>query len=300
MFVAISDWIFDKNGIVYGCALNDEFRAIHIRVESNKDREPLLGSKYVQSDLGDIFSQVRIDLRAGKYVLFSGTSCQVDGLYGFLGDEVYSKLFTVDIVCHGVPSPLIWEHYIHFIERKYRAPIKKVTFRNKKTFGWADHVESFWLQTGKQINTSSYAALFYGHYILRPSCHKCPYKSRKRVSDISLADFWGANKSFPKFNDNIGVSAVIVNSEKGERLFRDVASNLIYMETNWESCMQTSFIKPFQESSRRNAFWNTLYEAGIDGVLQVFCNYRLDYVLHNLVPKSIYRKIKKYTLRDKM
>lgn len=300
MFVAISDWILDNNGVVYGCALNNEFRAVHFRATSEKERDLLLGSKYVQSSIGDVYSQIRNDLNIGRKVLFSGTSCQVDGLYSFLGETNIEQLYTVDIVCHGVPSPKIWEEYIAFIEKNYFHKVDKVEFRNKRDFGWADHVESFKLNNGRQINTSTYTGLFYGHYILRPSCHRCPYKSKDRVSDISLADFWGVNKHFPKFNDNAGVSTVIINTEKGKNIFDAVINNLVYKETNWDACMQTAFRKPFSPSADRDAFWTSFYNGGLSESIKRYAHYDMDYVIHNLIPKPLYRLVKRYTLRKKM
>lgn len=281
---------------------DSDFRAVHIRVYSNSNVHRFSGSKYVQSDLGHVCGEVQSDLLNDKYVLFSGTSCQIAGLKAFLhkANCDVSKLYTVDIVCHGVPSPRIWKDYIRYIEETYKSNVQHADFRNKRDFGWADHVESFRLKNGKCINTSSYTALFYRHFTLRPACHQCPYKSTQRISDISLADFWGVNKVIKLFNDNKGVSAVLINSEKGKNVFEMIKDNLIWKEVDIENCMQTALRAPFAPNKERDNFWNQYYLEGFSAALFSVENVKKDYLIHNLLPKKIYLLIKKITLRNKM
>ena len=157
-------------------------------------------------------------------MLFSGTSCQVDGLKKYLGKE-YDNLFCVDIVCHGVPSKKIWDAYLHWQEQKKRSKVARVDFRNKKDYGWHDHVETFYFESGKSTSSRIFRNLFYGHMILRPSCYECPYKSIMHPGDITIADYWGIEKAAPEFDDNKGVSLVLVNNEVGERILELVNSN---------------------------------------------------------------------------
>ena len=158
VFTAVSDWILEHGGIVYGCKMETLTRAIHSRATTKEERDLFRGSKYIQSEIGDCYRNVKKDLQAGKYVLFSGTSCQTAALKSFLIGIDTSKLFLVDIVCHGVPSPLIWENFIQYQEKRY-GKISKVDFRNKKDFGWKDHQESIWVND-KRHDSGIFTKLF--------------------------------------------------------------------------------------------------------------------------------------------
>ena len=142
-FVAISDYIIDNGGVVYGAGYNDHFRVAHKRATTKNERDEFRGSKYVQSDLTGVFRCVRDDLKNGLTVLFSGTPCQTAGLNAFIGKTLRRNLLLIDIVCHGVPSPYIWRDYIEFLEKKHGEKIIVVNFRDKEKFGWRAHRESF-------------------------------------------------------------------------------------------------------------------------------------------------------------
>ena len=142
-FIAISDWILDQGGVVYGVGYKDHFRVAHKRATSKEERDEFKGSKYVQSDLSDIFLQVRKDLKEGKIVLFSGTPCQTAGLNSFIGKKLRQNLYLVDIVCHGVPGPYIWRDFMAYLEKKQGSKICWVDFRDKQKFGWTAHKETF-------------------------------------------------------------------------------------------------------------------------------------------------------------
>lgn len=260
IFTALSDVIFDRGGIVYGCILTEDLKAIHIRAERSEERDKMRGSKYVQSNLEDIFQYVKIDLEADRYVLFSGTSCQVVGLQGFLGKK-YEKLYCVDIICHGVPSPAIWEKYIEWIKKKYKANIVKVDFRNKIDFGWRAHIVSLFLKKrGEEnklyrVDDRVYVNLFYSHLMLRPSCYKCPYKMIEHPTDITIADYWGIEKAASEMDDDKGISLVMVNNEKGHELFEKIKDYVICQRTRIEDSMQKPLIEPYNEPLERNQFW---------------------------------------------
>ena len=154
--------------------MTDDFSAIHIRAENTEERNRMRESKYIQSKLGNTFKNVKLDLDTGKRVLFSGTSCQVAGLKRYLGKE-YNNLFCVDIVCHGVPSKKVWNAYLRWQEEKNHSKVVKVDFRNKRDFGWHDHVETLYFKNGKSSNSYVFRNLFYGHTVLRPSCYAVSY-----------------------------------------------------------------------------------------------------------------------------
>lgn len=142
-FIAISDYVLKQGGVVYGAGYGEHFRVVHKRAATPQQRDEFKGSKYVQSDLCGIFKQVKADLLAGLTVLFSGTPCQTSGLNSFVGKKLRKNLVLVDIVCHGVPGPAIWDSYLTYLEKKKGAEISHVEFRDKIKFGWAAHMESY-------------------------------------------------------------------------------------------------------------------------------------------------------------
>lgn len=255
IFTALSDYVLSSGGIIYGCVLTENFIAAHIRALTPEQRDRMRGSKYIQSRMGDSFKNIKQDLEAGRYILFSGTSCQIAGLKGYLGKE-YSNLLCVDVVCHGVPSPKVWQSYLMWQEKKSHSKIDTVDFRNKKDFGWKEHVESIYFKNGQITNSKIFTTLFYGHSILRPCCYECPYKSVIHPGDITIADYWGIENAAPKFDDNKGVSLVLINSKKGNEVFEAVKDQIIWQETKLEDSMQPSFKAPFPKPRNRNVFWD--------------------------------------------
>ena len=221
IFTALSDQVLSNGGVVYGCILTDDFNAVHIRADNAEERNRMRGSKYIQSKLGDTFKNVKADLDARRSVLFSGTSCQVAGLKKYLGKE-YDDLFCVDIVCHGVPSKKVWNAYLRWQEQKNHSKVAGVNFRNKRDFGWRDHVETLYFENGKSTSSRVFKDFFYGHTVLRPSCYECPYKSVMHPGDITIADYWGIEKAAPEFDDNKGVSLVLINNKTGDNAFEKV------------------------------------------------------------------------------
>lgn len=143
VFVAISDYILEQGGVVYGAGYTDHFRVVHKRATTKDERDEFRGSKYVQSDMNTIFRQVKQDLKSGLIVLFSGTPCQTSGLSSYVGKKLRENLFLIDIVCHGVPGPNLWRDYINYLEEKEGSEINWVNFRDKEQFGWKSHYETF-------------------------------------------------------------------------------------------------------------------------------------------------------------
>ena len=250
IFTALSDQ-FLNGGVVYGCVLDGEFNAIHIRVEDKSGRDQMRGSKYIQSKMGDCFRQVKKDLDDGRQVLFSGTSCQVAGLHCYL-QKGYANLLCIDIVCHGVPSPKVWHKYLDWISEGKK--VTAVDFRNKTDYGWADHVETITVED-RTYNRKVFTSLFYGHNILRPSCYGCPYKSTHHPGDITIADYWEIDNAAPGFNDNKGVSLVLVNTEKGQEYFEKAKDDVEWRETRIEDSMQHPLIEPEKRPKERDQFW---------------------------------------------
>lgn len=251
-FIAISDYVLEQGGVVYGAGYAEHFRVIHKRATNKEERNEFKGSKYVQSDLRDIFPKVKADLKQGLTVLFSGTPCQTAGLASYIGKRLREKLILVDIVCHGVPAPYIWRDYLTYLEKKYKQPIVEVNFRDKSRVGWNEHIESFVFQDGSKKEFNTYTYLFYRHIMLRPSCSKCHYTNFNRPSDFTLADYWGWEKLSPDFNkDNKGCSLLFVNTEKGLEIFEKRKEELDYLATTQELCIQPNL----QHPSKFNIQW---------------------------------------------
>lgn len=286
IFTALSDYVLEQDGVVYGCVLTEGFEAVHVRADSTHVRERMRGSKYIQSRMNDTYKNVKYDLEAGRNVLFSGTSCQVAGLKGYLRRE-YENLLCIDIVCHGVPSPKVWKAYLAWQEKKNRSKVKKVDSRNKKDFGWREHIETLYLSNGQTVNSKAFTTLFYGHSILRPCCYECPYKSVTHPGDITIADYWGIEKAAPEFDDNKGVSLTLINNEKGKEFFDAIKDQVKCKETRLEDSMQPPLIAPFPEPENRMNFW-------VD-----FENRNFDYIVKKYGGKGIKNKIKNALRRIK-
>lgn len=219
--------------------------------------------------MNDIYKNVKHDLEDGQKILFSGTSCQIAGLKGYLERE-YENLICIDIVCHGVPSPKVWKTYLAWQEKKNRSKVKKVDFRNKKDFGWRAHMETLYFENGRTINSKVFTTLFYGHSILRPCCYECPYKSIMHPGDITIADYWGIEKVAPEFDDNKGVSLVLINNEKGKEVFAAVRNQLKWQETRLEDSMQVPLIAPFPEPKNRKNFWWAFENRNFDYIAKMY------------------------------
>ena len=271
VFTAISDYVFSLGGVVYGAKLNEDFTVSHKRAETKNNRNEFRGSKYVQSRLGNTFLSVEKDLNEDKTVLFSGTPCQVAGLVKFLkvNKTDTNKLFTLDIVCHGVPSEKVWIEYLNWIEKTHSKKIVKVDFRNKKDFGWADHIESVWFEDGSRFDGKYFRYLFYRHYILRPSCFKCKFKGNY-LSDITIGDCWGIQNSHPEFNDNKGVSLVIPNTVKGEQVYNQIVKDIKVIEVKKDEVWQKPLFSSETPPSNREIFWKVFNKHSFKTVINKF------------------------------
>lgn len=221
-FSALAESFIQNGGVVFGAAFSETFGVRHIRVEDLENINQIKGSKYVQSNISECFSKIQSDLKHGKKVLFAGTPCQVAAIRSFFGPEHYS-LFLVDIICHGVPSPKIWNEYIESLEKEYGANAVRVSFRDKE-MGWNKYRIVIDFSNGKKYSVPAKDDPFFKSYILgmdmRESCASCPFKSHNRESDLTIGDFWGIENIDPSFYDEYGISAVITHNERGEQLVK--------------------------------------------------------------------------------
>ena len=272
-FIALSDWILEQGGVVYGAGFVDHFRVAHKKATTKQKRDEFKGSKYVQSDLGSTFSQVRKDLQNGLIVMYSGTACQIAGLKSFIGEKLAQNLYLVDIVCHGAPSPYIWRAYLAYIEKKHGKTASFVNFRDKSHFGWKDHKESVTFEDGSTIFADTYTYLFYSHIMFRKSCGICHFTNTRRPSDITISDFWGWEKTDPKMNeDNKGCSLVLCNTPKGSSLFKTISNSVESWTALLENCIQPNMEKPSSVHNCRNKFETEFNKKGFNYTLLRYGN----------------------------
>lgn len=227
LFTELASRIIELDGIVFGATFDSEFGIKHVGINDINDLKKLRGSKYVQSKIGKTFKIVKELLDNGKLVYFSGTPCQVDGLLCFLKKD-YENLICQDIVCHGVPSPKIWKLYL---KRFKITKDTKISFRKKK-ISWENYSFCINDNFNQLAKDNDYIKLFLNNYTLRPSCYKCHSKSIHRKSDITLADFWGVKNTYPDLYNSMGTSLILINSDKGQKLFDSIAKHIKYCEVD--------------------------------------------------------------------
>ena len=278
IFSLFAQKCLSNNGIVIGCAMAEDFKsAKHIAIKNEQDLRFLRGSKYLQSQMGQTFSDVKKFLLEGKNVLFSGTPCQVAGLSAFIPDSMKKNLLTIDVICHGVPSPLVWEKYIEAREKEAGAKTKAVSFRKKtgKTKGYSLFIE---FENGKTFNESIknnfYLRGFVNNLFLRPSCYNCEIKNNAYKSDITLADYWGAEDVFEKEEVEKGISLVITHSEKGKKELAILQTSAFMIEVNKEAALKKnqSYYKKAKINSLTKNFMKDIKKQDIDKVLKKYCS----------------------------
>lgn len=253
IFLPLAESIIREGGIVFGARFDNNWEVVHTSAENLEDLKPFQGSKYVQSKMGTSFKDAEQYLNEGRKVLFSGTPCQIAALHKYLRKE-YDNLITVDVVCHGAPSPRVWRDYIVTLPMNR---VAQVNMKDKRS-GWRRYSFSLVDSDGKillkeKASKNKYLMAFSRNLTLRPSCFSCPAKAGKSKSDITLADFWGIEKIMPPMDDNRGTSLVLCNSEKGKRLVdslyiqKEIA---IYTQAiEYNSCIYSSTNKPQDRES---------------------------------------------------
>lgn len=241
IFSLLAEQVLSKDGVVYGVKMSkDCYSAEFTRVIEAADLVWIRGSKYLQAKVGDTYRQVKDDLVSGKFVLFSGTGCQVNGLKNFLRKE-YNNLLCVDVICHGVPSPALWRKYAEYQEKKNGGKLKNINFRCKDD-SWTDFgMKEILLDNSDEKlkklyiakDEDTYMQMFLKDYCLRPSCYDCVAKKVK-MSDLTIADFWGINDVSPEMNDGNGTSLILVRTEKGNKVITMISSELKLKEVAYE------------------------------------------------------------------
>lgn len=225
--------VLEQGGVVFGARFKGT-EVVHDYVEDIANLPALLGSKYVQSWIGDVYEKVKEFVEKGRVVLFAGTPCQVEGLRRLVGDK--ENLILVDFICHGVPSPAVWSRYLKEQKKELGIQsIRRISFRDKKE-GWKNFSMRIDYEDANKENNEYVATLKEDKYLrgflndlyLRPSCYDCRFKKIERESDITLADFWGVENILPTWDDDKGISLIMMHSTQGLRLFEEIKRQMQY------------------------------------------------------------------------
>lgn len=262
---ALSDSIIKAGGSVYGAYLDSEFNLSHIRISRVEDIALLQGTKYIQSDMTNIFDDLKKDLSTDKPVLFIGTPCQIAAVNNFALKQKLNvqNLYLCDIICHGVPSPKVFKDYILWLSSAEKDHIKKYYFRNKK-FSWrgdSSAVENNASQLKRGKNVSAFMNLYYSSNITCDACFECRFTSKDRVSDITISDFWGIENENPGFEDALGVSMVMLNTSKGKILFATLEGE--YVEADIDNAKQPQLKQPTAKPDKYDDFWKNYKSEGL-------------------------------------
>ena len=275
VFFELASKFIDDGGYVVGCALDDNMVARHIIVNDKTALEKLKSSKYVQSDMGSIFLQVKALLNDGKNVLFSGTPCQCAGLRNYLR-KPYQNLFVIDVLCHGVPSPKLFADYLVYLSHQYGdAKPVSVNFRNKHR-GWKRLYMEVKFDNGKRHYTYSgydrYESLFLNNMSLRPSCYECKFTKAERYGDMTLGDFWGIGKQYPEWDDDKGISLVMINTELGQKLWESVKAQFSGRAESFDLAKagQRTLYAPTTKNINRDGFYKMYISKGAEVALKQY------------------------------
>ena len=292
-FSMLCTYVISRGGVVAGACFDDSFRVVHRIADNLEDCAKFRGSKYVQSDLGDVYPEIGAFLRDSICVLFTGTPCQCDGLKNYLSQKKIPQdhLIVCDMVCHGVPSPMIWGEYLDFTGAA--EGLTDYRFRDKR-FGWhGDNITAIYADGKERSNTPKlkiYPTLYFRNYITRPSCGHCIYTNYQRCSDMTIADFWGIEKASPEFDDNKGVSMILVNTPKGREIIDAVADAGEVWESSFEAVAQEQLERPVHFAEDRERFWSDYRAKGFGYIAEKYGHYDL----YHRIRRRIVNLIKKY------
>ena len=272
VFYELADRMLRDGGYVCGAVFDDEFHVKHILSNAKEDILRMMGSKYAQSDVGYCYREIKEKLNAREKVLFSGCPCQVAGLRTFLGKE-YPNLLLVELICHGIPSDHMLQAYIGMQEKKYGARLTRMEFRNKKK-GWHNSSVRMEFENGrvhsKPMTFDTYMQGYFRGMTLKESCFSCHFRAFKSGSDLTIGDLWGAELSIPDMDDNNGLSAVIVNSEKGT-LFLN-RSEIVRRQFEIDIILKynQSLLTSFDEGAQRTAFYDYTEKYDLERAIEAF------------------------------
>ena len=306
IFMALADWTIQRGGVVFGARFDENWEVMHDYAETPEAVEAFKGSKYLQSRMGDCYVRAKEFLNAGRWVLFTGVQCQIAGLKKYLGKD-YEKLIAVDVICHGVPSPLVWRNYVHHIHQQLtngKGTIESISFRDKsrgwKRFGLAFRFKQPIESKGKPDSLSIHCEtisthnnLFKDLYLrgflaliyLRPSCYCCPSKRGRSQSDITIGDYWGLPKELLDWDDDIGISLILVLSSKGANILEEL--NVSKRLSTYKKGVKRNpnFAASSKKPKASELFWELYPQKGIAAI---------EAAVKKTEPSTVYRFLLKF------
>lgn len=319
IFSILAEMVIEEDGVVFGATLehkNEELVPMHIAIESKDELYKLQGSKYVQSAIGTTYQEAKNYLNANRKVLFSGTPCQIAGLKSYLGKQ-YDNLITLDIICHGVPNTKWFHDYIKVLEKQLNGKVYDFAFRDKsRGQGMNARINYYDSKNNKKVVYKDGHLISFFHYFLqmetyRENCYSCPYAGPKRVSDITIGDYWGvynvhANEmKNSNMSNSKGVSCVLINTGKGKEVFNHVQDRLNMFESTFENVAKYNMQlkKPSEYTGQRQKLFDSYRQAGYEEIEMqfqksiVFKKYIIAF--RNALPKSWKRKMKQLLAKIK-
>lgn len=255
MFSVLAQYVLKRQGIVYGASYNDEMEVVHRGIENEEQLETIRRTKYVQSDLKGVYARIKVYLEQGRLVLFCGTPCQAQALRLFLNEDP-PGLIVVDLICYGAASPGVWRSYVRYLEHREKGKMTTFSFRDKRNrnHGRTRAYVISGKETVGELYQDAYCRLYFGNYILRPSCHQCPFCTTDRSSDFTLGDFWGIEKVRPDMDDKMGNSLVIVHTKKAKEIWEQVKDRCFWFACREEDVLQPRLLEPTKAAKYRELF----------------------------------------------
>lgn len=279
IFYLLGEYVISQNGVVFGAKFDDNFAVVHDFAETVEKLREFQGSKYLQSDTKDTYKRAKEFLEQNRLVLFTGTPCEISGLRAYLEND-YKNLICQDIICHGSPSPKVWQKYVEFREKNANSKVVSASSRHKK-YGWNAFSVRLKFQNSNEyisdLKHDLYMRSFLNNITLRPSCYACSFKGCERNADITLADFWGVENLYPNLFDDKGTSLVIVNSIKGENILNAIRDKIILEQVDFEKSISfnSAYSKSASKPDNRDFFMKEIFVNPFDKVVGKYCKIKL-------------------------
>ena len=305
VFSVLARKILHDGGVVVGCALADGTYARHVIIRDSDELYRLQGSKYVESDLLPVLGELSAEAKSGRTILFSGTGCQIGAVRSWLGQS--DNIIYVEILCHGVPSRSLFQKHNRWIEQIHHDRLTDTRFRCKEGASWnMSYRFAYTFDSGKTVVVLAYQDAYYMNFIkgtlMRRSCYRCAYAGKTRVGDITVGDYWGVEEHHPELDAQGGVSAVLINSPKGESLFHDCLTELTVIPTNIEYIQERvhALEAPLSMPAKREMIYTQINEIGYEAWQKRYRRSKLclteglKYAFKTVVPNKLRVKAAKF------
>ena len=292
-FTAIAENIIERGGVVFGAAFDDDFNVFHTYAENANDLRKFRNSKYVQSDIRGAYKDVLRFLKEGRAVLFSGTPCQAEGLYRYLGKK-YDNLIIIDTVCRAVPSPELWKRYLDYRKKDSSEKPVYAAFRDKYRYGYQYSQMHIKFDSGRDyysgVESDPYLRAFFNNLCDRPSCHECAFKKRYRISDITVWDCFNVSLIDKAMDNNRGVTRMLVHSEAGEKLVSTLKNvQLVAIDPDVAVNRSKELVKPTEKNQRRDEFFSDFESMEMEQLIKKWFPHRMKVKLERFTRKFLAR-----------